>query len=93
MEMEINLDRIEQFDKEFAKQFGDTYTGFNAKESFENVARVPLKSLSLNRVLGGGIPVGRIIEIFGQNSCGKSTICNHIVSSYQEQGKLCMWIN
>ena len=44
---------------------------------------VPTSSLMLNRVLGGGVPVGRIIEIFGDNSAGKSTLVEHMMIGFQ----------
>lgn len=91
--MSNDLKKSSEFDKNFTKLFGDRYTGFGKADTYEKVERIPLDCISLNKLLGGGLPVGRIIEIFGQNSAGKSTLCNHIVSSYQRQGKLCMWID
>lgn len=88
-----NLDKALEFDKVFGKEFGNKYTGFGKAESFERVGRVQLDCISFNQMLGGGLPVGRIIEVFGQNSAGKSALCTHIVASYQRQDKLCMWVD
>ncbi|MGI6029371.1 MAG: recombinase RecA [Candidatus Heteroscillospira sp.] len=52
-----------------------------------NVEAVPTGSLSLDLALGiGGVPRGRIIEIYGPESCGKTTLALHIVASAQKGG-------
>ena len=91
--MDIDLTRSQAFDKLFSKEMGEKYTGFGKSDTFERVERVPVDCISFNAMMGGGVPVGRIIEVFGQASAGKSTLCNHIVASYQKQNKLCMWVD
>lgn len=93
MTEEFDMSNLKEFDKILTKKFGTQYTGFGEKDSFESVSRVPLECISLNNILGGGVPEGRIIEIFGRNSAGKSSLANHIVASYQKQGKYCMWVD
>ena len=52
-----------------------------------NVEAIPTGSLSLDLALGiGGVPRGRIIEIYGPESCGKTTLALHIVASAQKTG-------
>jgi len=52
-----------------------------------NVEAVPTGSLALDAALGiGGVPKGRIIEIYGPESSGKTTLALHIVASAQKQG-------
>ena len=52
-----------------------------------NVEAIPTGSLSLDLALGiGGVPRGRIIEIYGPESCGKTTLALHIVASAQKGG-------
>jgi len=93
MTEEFDISNLKEFDKILTKKFGTQYTGFGEKGSFESVSRVPLECISLNNILGGGVPEGRLIEVFGRNSAGKSSLANHIVASYQKQGKYCMWID
>jgi recombination protein RecA len=51
-------------------------------------------SISLNRALGiGGLPRGRIIEIFGWESCGKTTIALHSIADAQKQGLRCLLVD
>lgn len=50
------------------------------------IERFPSGSLSLDLALGGGIPKGRIIEVYGPESSGKTTLALHMVSELQKQG-------
>lgn len=51
-------------------------------------------SISLDAALGiGGIPRGRVIEIFGPESSGKTTICLHIIAEAQKNGGICAFID
>ncbi len=52
-----------------------------------NVESIPTGSLSLDLALGiGGVPKGRIIEIYGPESSGKTTLALHIIASAQKKG-------
>jgi recombination protein RecA len=58
------------------------------------VEAIPTGSLSLDIALGvGGIPRGRITEVYGPESSGKTTICQHIVAEAQKQGGTCAYID
>jgi recombination protein RecA len=58
------------------------------------VDAIPTGSLSLDLALGvGGIPRGRITEIFGPESSGKTTICQHIVAEAQKLGGTCAFVD
>ena len=55
---------------------------------------IPTGSISLDAALGvGGIPRGRIIEIFGPEASGKTTICLHVISEAQKKGGLAAFID
>jgi len=58
------------------------------------VEAIPTGSLSLDISLGvGGIPRGRITEIYGPESSGKTTICQHIVAEAQRMGGMAAYID
>lgn len=58
------------------------------------VEAIPTGSLSLDYALGiGGVPRGRIIEIFGPESSGKTTLCLHIIAEAQKRGGLAAFID
>lgn len=58
------------------------------------VEAIPTGSLSLDWALGiGGIPRGRIIEIYGPESSGKTTLCLHIIAEAQKLGGLAAFID
>src|SRR5471030_2027384 len=55
---------------------------------------IPTGSIGLDMALGvGGIPRGRIIEIFGPESSGKTTLSLHIVAEAQKKGGICAYID
>ncbi len=59
-----------------------------------NVNAVPTGSLGLDWALGiGGMPRGRIIEIFGPESSGKTTLALHVVAEAQKLGGICAYID
>ena len=59
-----------------------------------HVEAIPTGSISLDLALGiGGIPKGRITEIFGTESAGKSTLCSHIVAEAQRRGGTAAYID
>lgn len=78
--LEAALGQIEkQFGKGSVMKLGD----FSAM----NVEAIPTGALSLDIALGiGGIPRGRIIEVFGPESSGKTTIALHIIAEAQKMG-------
>jgi recombination protein RecA len=58
------------------------------------VESIPTGSLSLDIALGvGGIPRGRITEIFGPEASGKTTLCQHIVAESQKKGGMAAYID
>lgn len=55
---------------------------------------IPTGSLALDHALGiGGIPRGRIIEIYGPESSGKTTLCLHIIHEAQKMGLTCAFVD
>lgn len=59
-----------------------------------DIETVSTGSLTLDLALGGGgLPMGRIIEIFGQESSGKTTLTLEVIAEAQRQGKVCAFID
>ena len=58
------------------------------------IEAIPTGALSLDIALGvGGVPRGRVVEIYGPESSGKTTLCQHIIAEAQRQGGLCAFID
>ncbi|RIK37946.1 MAG: DNA recombination/repair protein RecA, partial [Chloroflexi bacterium] len=58
------------------------------------VESVPTGSLSLDIALGvGGVPRGRVVEVYGPESSGKTTICLHIIAEAQKRGGICGFVD
>lgn len=76
------------------KQFGDgAIMSFGAKGATA-IDVIPTGSLALDVALGiGGVPRGRIIEIYGPESSGKTTLATHIVANAQKRGGVAAYID
>ncbi len=89
-------DRLRAVDVAIAqieKQFG-TGSIMKLGEAHKiDVETFPTGSLSLDLALGGGIPRGRIIEIYGPESSGKTTLALHAVAEVQKRGGLAAFID
>lgn len=81
---------ITGIEKEFGKgsimKLGDP-------ESIPNIERVSTGSISLDLALGGGVPKGRIIEIYGPESSGKTTLALSIIAEVQKNGGLAGFVD
>ncbi len=76
------------------KQYGDGALMRLGEATHMAVEAIPTGSLSLDIALGiGGVPRGRVTEIYGHESSGKTTICQHIVAESQRKGGLCAYID
>ena len=85
--LEIALNQIE-------KQFGKGSIMKLGEQSHLNVDVIPTGSLALDAALGvGGIPRGRVIEIFGPESSGKTTVALHIIAEAQNRGGAAAFID
>ncbi len=76
------------------KDFGKGSIMKLGDESVENVEVIPTGSIGLNAALGvGGYPRGRIIEIYGPESSGKTTLAIHAIAEAQKQGGIAAFID
>jgi len=65
----------------------------NFEEGRKDVEVFSSGSIALNEALGGGYPIGRIIEIYGAESSGKTTLAIHACAEIQNLGKSCLYID
>jgi recombination protein RecA len=76
------------------KQFGKGSIMKLGERGNVGVEAVPTGALALDLALGiGGLPRGRIVEIFGPESSGKSTLATHVVAEAQRNGGVCAYID
>ena len=79
---------------DITKRYGDGAIMRLGESQHHSVEVIPTGSLSLDIALGvGGVPRGRITEIFGPESSGKTTICQHIVAEVQKMGGTAAYID
>jgi len=85
--VELAIGQIErQFGKGSIMKLGDRV--------IEDIPVIPTSSIALDSALGvGGIPRGRVIELFGPESSGKTTLALHIVAEAQKQGGIAAFID
>jgi recombination protein RecA len=82
---------IGQIEKRFGK---GSIMKLGASAATTQVASIPSGSLSLDLALGiGGMPRGRIAEIFGPESSGKTTLAQHIIAETQKRGGIAAYID
>ncbi|MBI4769600.1 MAG: recombinase RecA [Chloroflexi bacterium] len=79
---------------QITRQFGDGAIMRLGEALHLQVASIPTGSLSLDLALGvGGVPRGRVVEIYGPESSGKTTLCQHIVAEAQRRNGVCAFID
>lgn len=78
---------------QITKQFGDGSIMRLGEAKKVDVELLPSGSLSLDIALGGGYPKGRIIEIYGPESSGKTTLTLHAIAEMQKQGGTAAFID
>ena len=76
------------------KQFGAGAVMKMGDKSSMAIETVPTGALSLDLALGvGGLPRGRVIEIYGPEGSGKTTLATHVVAEAQRNGGVCAYID
>jgi recombination protein RecA len=76
------------------RQFGQGSVMRLGDESAIQVETIPTGALSLDLALGvGGVPRGRIVEIFGPESSGKTTLVYHLIAQAQARGGVCAFVD
>ena len=95
MEREEKLKALDAAISQIEKQYGKgAIMKLGDPSAQMNVETIPTGSLSLDIALGlGGIPKGRIIEIYGPESSGKTTVTLHMISEVQKRGGIAGFID
>ena len=76
------------------KRYGEGAVMRLGETSHLDVQVIPTGSLALDMALGvGGIPRGRVTEIYGPEASGKTTLCQHIVAEAQKLGGVCAYVD
>ena len=89
-----NNKHVDMTIKEIQEKYGEGSLMRLGEVKRVNVDVIPTGSISLDLALGvGGIPRGRVIEIYGPESSGKTTLCLHIVSEAQKRGGVAAYID
>ncbi len=82
---------LAQIDKNFGK---GSIMRLGANDSRNDIESISTGSLGLDIALGiGGLPKGRVVEIYGPESSGKTTLALHVVSEAQKKGGVCAFID
>ena len=84
--MSVSLEEaLAQLDPKLRKRLG---SGVGINFEYQ-----PTPSFGLNRALGGGLPYGRQVLVWGSKSSAKSSMCLQMIALAQAEGKLCAWID
>src|SRR5512139_3847733 len=82
---------ISQIERQFGK---GSVMRLGSSGPLEEIAVIPTGAMSLDVALGiGGLPRGRIIEIYGPESSGKTTLALHVVAEAQKRGGICGFVD
>src|SRR5438045_5356135 len=93
----MTLDREQALDTalgQIERQFGKGSVMRMSDQAQVSIGAVSTGSLALDLALGiGGLPRGRIVEIFGPESSGKTTLVYHVIAEAQRRGGVCAFID
>jgi len=95
--MAVSTDKQKALDAALAqidKQFGKGSAMKFGSKPIDNIKTIPSGSLAMDVALGiGGYPRGRIVEIYGPESSGKTTLTLHAIAEAQKQGLTCAFVD
>src|SRR6266849_6863034 len=82
---------IAQIERQFGK---GSVMRLGANGPLEEIAVIPTGAITVDIALGvGGIPRGRVTEIYGPESSGKTTLCLHTIAESQARGGICAFVD
>ncbi len=96
-DVDMNVERDKALDMALAqidKQFGKGSIMRMGEKGSMAIEAIPTGALALDIALGvGGLPRGRVVEVYGPESSGKSTLAMHVVAEAQRNGGICAYID
>lgn len=87
------IKQIEILKQGIDKKYGENSLRILGGDEVSSIPRLPTGAASLDQASGGGWPWGRIIEIIGPESSGKTTLTLEAIAQAQKQGKVCAFID
>lgn len=75
------------------KQYGKGAVMLLGQSPNSEVKKISTGSILIDRALGGGLPVGRVIEVYGPEASGKTTLALHAIAQAQRGGGICAFID
>ena len=87
------VEQVENYTKEIEKKHGKGSVFLLGEGTSADIEWIPIESLKLTRLLGKGIPRGRMIEIYGHESGGKTTLASYMISQAQKAGYACAYLD
>jgi recombination protein RecA len=93
-ELEAKKKALESAIAQIEKKFGKGSVMTFSSDAVQNIETIPTGSLTLDMAIGiGGIPKGRVVEIYGPESSGKTTLTLHMIAEAQKQGGKAVFID
>jgi len=90
---ELGTSQIESTIRDIQTKYGEGAIMKLGEKPKVNIGSISTGSLGLDYALGvGGLPQGRIVEIFGPESSGKTTLTLHVIAEAQKKGGVCAFI-
>lgn len=89
----VELKELDSFLKDLGTKLGDVNIGRISNMQSIDVETIPTGSLMLDSILGGGIPVGRIVEIYGAESSGKTSLALTMAGNVQKKGGVAAFLD
>ena len=95
VEKKMSNTQLEAVLSQIRKEFGETaIMRMGDAEASKDIPIISTGAFSLNLALGvGGLPRGRVVEIYGQESSGKTTLALHVIASAQKAGGLAAFVD
>ena len=90
---EKNKSKLELAMEKLNKQNGIGSVMYLSTENTPDMVRIPSGSLGIDSITGGGFPLGRMVEIYGWESSGKTTLVLQTIKNAQDMGLTCCFID